>query len=252
MTIHLVLYSNNEPFDTTKRVTIDSIHKYTQKHVIIHDYNLEKIKQEKWFNYIKDLPSIHKNGRRDGYYNSWKAFITKDVYDCMNDDDILYYVDSSQYFCTGFTENIDKLCDIANKKLCVAGSVGDDVKNNTINCCDNIMIWNKIIPDKDNTEHLNKQHVLNSWFLIKKCESNNDFINNWVYFSYYTDSEFIDPLVTYHHTADQSIFNILVIKHNMTVFYDKDITHANNKNKNTVLNIINNQDYKIPYLFITL
>ena len=39
MSVHLVLYSNNEPFDTTKRLTIQSIGKYTQKQVIIHDYN---------------------------------------------------------------------------------------------------------------------------------------------------------------------------------------------------------------------
>ena len=47
----------------------------------------------------------------------------------MNYDDILYYVDSSQYFRTGFSENIDKLCDIANEQLCVAGSIGANVKN---------------------------------------------------------------------------------------------------------------------------
>ena len=30
MRVHLVLYSTNEPFDTTKRLTIESIDKYTQ------------------------------------------------------------------------------------------------------------------------------------------------------------------------------------------------------------------------------
>ena len=34
MSIHLVLYSNNEPYDTTKRLTIESIHKYTQKKLL--------------------------------------------------------------------------------------------------------------------------------------------------------------------------------------------------------------------------
>lgn len=120
MSIHLVLYSNNEPYDTTKILTIESIYKYTTKHVIIHDYNLEKIKQKVWFQHIKDLPSIYTEGRRDGFYNSWKAFITKDVYDEMKEGDILYYVDSSQHFRIGFEENIDKLCDIVNELLCVA------------------------------------------------------------------------------------------------------------------------------------
>lgn len=240
MSIHLVLYSNNEPYDTSKRLTIESIHKYTQKQIIIHDYNLENIKQKKWFQHIKDLPSIHRQGRRDGYYNSWKAFIVKDVYDEMKDNDILYYVDCSQYFKTGFTENIDKLCDIVNEKLCIAGSVGYNVKNNSYRCCDNIMIWNKIIPDRDNTGCLSKMHVLNSWFLFKKCESNNTFIDDWVYFTCYTDTDASYPLVTYHHTGDQSIFNILVTKHNFPVFYKKEIEHNHNKNKNLVLNIINN------------
>ena len=240
MSVHLVLYSNTEPYDTTKRLTIESINKWTQKKVIIHDYNLEKIKLKTWFQDINGLPLIHKAGRRDGYYNSWKAFIIKEVYDEMKDGDILYYVDSSQYFRTGFTENIDKLCDIVNEKFVLAGSIGHDVTNKTFNCCDNIMIWNKIIPDNDNTKYLSKLHVLNSWFLFKKHDSNNAFINDWVYFSCYTDKDAVDPLVTYHHTGDQSIFNILVVKHKLPVFYHKDVTHDTNKNKNVVLNIINN------------
>ncbi len=242
-----MLYSNNQPFDTTKKLTIESIKKYTQKNVIIHDYNLDKIKQMKWFQLMKDLPSIHKPGRRDGYYNCWKAFITKDVYDGMNDGDILYYVDSSRYFVTGFTENIDKLCDIASEKSCIAGSVGFDVKNNSYDCCDDIMVWNKIIPGTDNKCHLNKLHVLNSWFLFKKCNSNNEFINDWAHFSCYTDNDAKHPLVTYHHTGDQSIFNILVIKYNLPVFNDKKTGHNDNKNKNRVLNIINNATNTADY-----
>ena len=66
--IHLVLYSDGEPFDTTKKLTIESVRSHTKREVIIHDYNLEKIKQKEWFKLIKDLPSIHKPGRREGYY----------------------------------------------------------------------------------------------------------------------------------------------------------------------------------------
>ena len=240
MSVHLVLYSNNEPYLTTKLLTINSINNYTKRKVIIHDYDLKKIEQKKWFDLLKNLPSIDKRGRRDGYYNCWKAFITKEVYDEMPEGDILYYVDSSRYFRSGFTENIDKLCDIVNEKLCIAGSVGNDFKNNWYQCCHDLMVWNKIITNNDNTIYLNKPHVLNSWFLFKKCPSNNNFINDWVYFSCYTDKDVIHPLVTYHHTADQSIFNILVIKYKLPVFYSEDITHTKNKDKNLVLNIINN------------
>jgi hypothetical protein len=221
---------------------------HTQKNVIIHDYNLEKIKHKPWFESIQNLPTLYRNGRRDGYYNSWKAFITKEVYDEMKEDDILYYVDSSQYFINGFTENIDKLCDIVNETLCIAGSVGDNVKNTTIECCHDMLVWNKIITGKDNTCHLLKLHVLNSWFLFKKCPYNHSFINEWAYFSCYTDKDVLFPMVTYHHTADQSIFNILVVKHNLPVFYDKNTRHEDNKNKNIVLQIMNNAVNPLDYL----
>jgi len=239
-TIHLVLYSQGEPFDTTKRKTIETVNKYTNKRVIIHDYNLDKIKERDWFKYIKDLPSIDKLGKRDGYYNSWKGFITKDVYDEMNDNDILYYVDSSQHYRVGFNENIDKLCDIVNKKGFIAGSVGDNVRNNTLGLCDNIKVWDKIIPNNDNKKYLDDRHVLNAWYILKKMENNRPFIEEWVKWSVYKDDEFTDPLITYHSTVDQSIFNILVRKYNLPVFYSKNIKHDENKNKNTVLNIINN------------
>ena len=251
MSIHLILYSNNEPYNTTKELIIESIFSYTKKKLYIHNYNLDIIKTKDWFHLIMNLPKIYKLGMRDGYYNSWKAFIVKEVYTKMNDDDILYYVDCSQFYKIGFTENIDKLCDIANTKLCIAGSVGNDIKNNTISCCDNIIVWDIIIPNKDNYINLDKLHVLNSWFLIKKCHQNNKFINDWVFYSYYTDYNIKEPLVTYHHTVDRSIFNILVIKYNLPVFYSPNIDHNLNKNKNIVLNIINN-DIDIEKYFIYL
>ena len=82
--------------------------------------------------------------------------------------------------------------------------------------------------------------IVDEWFLFKKCDLNNSFINDWVYFSCYTDNEINYPLLTYHHTGDQSIFNILVVKYKKPVFYHKNIKHDENKNKNVVLNIINN------------
>lgn len=239
MDINLILYSNNEPYNTTKKLTIDSVNHFTKNKIIIHDYNLEIIKSTPWFYKIENLPYINKKGKRDGYYNSWKAFITKEVYDKANEGDIIYYVDSSQYYRSGFTENIDKLCECAYKIGFIAGSVGNNVNNNSYSCCDNIDIWNIIIPNNNNNVYLKKMHVLNSWFILKKHTDNDLFINEWVYFSCYKDDTLKDPLVTYHHTGDQSIFNILVYKHNLSVFYDETIDHDTNKNKNIVLKILN-------------
>lgn len=239
MNIHIVLYSNNEPFDTTKRLTIDSVKYHTSHNVIIHDYNLEKISKLEWFSQIEHLPTIYNEGRRDGYYNCWKSFITRDVYNLMNEGDILYYVDSSQYYKVGFTENIDKLCEFVNERGILAGSVGRDVRNISFGCCNKLSIWDKIIPDVDNSVHLSKMHVLNSWFALKKCAAIKSFVDEWIFYSCYKDSILHNPLVTYHHTADQSIFNILVIKYKLPVFYASHIGHNENKNKNTVLQILN-------------
>ena len=186
------------------------------------------------------MPQINREGRRDGYYCAYKAFCPYEVYNSMNEDDVLYYVDSSQHFRAGFTENIDKLCDIVNEKGFIAGSVGDNVRNNSFGCCNNINVWNKIIQNNDNTKYLNDRHVLASWFILKKNETNTDFMNEWVKWCVYKDGNLPDPLITYHHTVDQSIFNILVRKYNLPVFYHKDVSHEDNKNKNRVLNVINN------------
>ncbi len=254
MTVHLVLYANGEPFTTTKQLTIDTIRSFTTRDVIIHDYNLDRIKKLEWYPKLQELYIIKKGGRRDGSYNAWKACITYDVYNSMGDNDILYYVDSSKYYSSGFTESIDKLCDIVEQKGIIAGSVGINVKNNSYNCCDNIDVWKIIIPTIFNVSHiLNKMHVLNSWFIMKKNHINTQFINEWVYYTFYKDTKLVDPLVTYHHTGDQSIFNILVLKYNLPVFFDKKTTHNTNKNKNHVLRVLNNAPEKtINSYFIKL
>jgi hypothetical protein len=243
MNVHLVLYSNNEPFHTTKRLIIESVKNYTTKNVIIHDYTLERIKTLDWFEEIKGLPSVVPqsiwSGRRDGYYNAWKAFITRDVYNIMKDGDILYYMDSSKYIRQGFTRNIDKICDITDKLGFIAGSCGNTGPKNGPSCCNNMTIWNKIIPDNDNSIYLNLNHVLNAWFLLKKQESNNNFVNEWAYFTSYKDTVLKNPFVTYHHTVDQSIFNILIYKYNLKVFYTPLSHHSKNRDFNFVLDVIN-------------
>jgi hypothetical protein len=248
MKVHLVLYSNNEPFDTTKKLIIDSITDFCSNTIIVHDYNLERIKGLYWFYLIETLLSIDKPGKRDGYYNAWKPYITQDVYNKMDEGDILYYVDCSKYYKTGFTENIDKICSTVLEKGIIAGSVGADILNKSKGCCDNLSVWDKIIPGIDNSLHLEKMHVLNSWFILKKSEINTKFIDDWTYFSTYTDGELNDPLITYHHTVDQSIFNILVYKYRLPVFFSETIKHDENKNRNTALNIINKSQEVDEYL----
>lgn len=241
MSVHLVLYSNGEPYGTTKKLSIETIPSFTSRKVIIHDYNLEKIKELDWFVLLKDLPLLG-GCIRDGYYNAWKPLIVRDVFNQMEDNDILYYVDCSSYNVEGFTQNIDRLLEVTDQLGAVAGSIGYDVRNNSFNCCDNIDVWNKIIPNNNNSIYLDLMHVLNSWFLLKKNNTNKMFVDEWVYFSFYKDEDFTNPLLTYHHTVDQSIFNILTIKYKLHSFYSENITHYDNKNKNIPLYFINNTE----------
>jgi len=238
MKIHLVMFANGEPWETSKALAIDTIRNCTQKEVIIHDNNLESIKKKEWFSMIKTLPSIDKLGRRDGYYNAYKMFCVLDAYNTIGPNDVLYYLDSSQYHIDGFTENIDKLCNAGFEEGFIAGSVGDDHFNNTRRLCDKINVWRKIIPDCSDSL-LSRRHVLNSWFIMCKNDFNTKFLNEWIHWSLYTDDEFPDPLITQHFTVDQSVFNILVVKYGLKVFYYKPHGHCKNKNKNAVCSVFN-------------
>jgi len=249
--VHLVVYSNGEPYNSTKEKTIRSAQKYCSKNIIIHEYNLDIIKNKSWFKEIEQLPKYNKIGRRDGYYNCWKAYIIKEVLDKIEDGDILYYVDSSRYYLEGFTEKFDLLCNITKNLGIIAGSVGLDMLN--IHYCNNLKVWNKVYSNNkiNNFIYLFKKHVLNSWFILEKNELNKKFIDEWVYWSCYKDNELKDPLVTYQDSVDQSVFNILTYKYNFYIFYDIFTLHNNNKNKNLVNKIINNSNNPYKY-FIKL
>ena len=250
--LHLVLYAEGEPYNSTKKKLIESINNFTTKNVIIHDYNLEKVKQCKWFYKIKELPDISNNSNcsgEDKYFFAWKPFITLEVYNIMNNDDVLYFVDSSRHYKTGFTEKIDKLYDIVMNEGIIAGSIGDNLRNCDRKCCDNLDIWSKIYPNY-NKDVLYKKHVNISWYIMIKNDINTKLLNDWVYWCMYKDNELINPLCTYNNN-DQTILNILINKYNLKVFYCPGITHGQTKNRNLVLSIINKSD-NIDHYFINL
>ena len=234
--IHLVLYSNNEPYKTTKLKTIQSI-KHLEN-VKIHSFSLENIQNKEWFKqYIKPLRNYKGNGSRDGYWNCWKSFIVRDVLQQASYGDVVYYVDSSKYHIEGFKYDINPICELVKKYGFIAGSCGDDIMNGTSHCCHNLSVWNTIHPFLSVESMLKKKHILNSWFLMVKSDTSTSFVNEWCYWSTYMLNN--RPLVTYHHTADQSIFNILCYKHHSYVFYDKNIRHNENKDKHLVLKTLN-------------
>ena len=125
------------------------------------------------------------------------------------------------------------------------------ITNNFRSCCDNEKIWQVIFDYKiDNFEkYLNKKHVVNTWFILKKCNELTNFINEWCDFNIYKLND--KPLIIYHHTVDQSIFNILVNKYKFKTFYHPSIKNEKNKNFHYIMHFINNYDDDINDLFIT-
>jgi len=246
--LHFITYAEGKgrdgyEFSNTQKLMIDSIQSKTNKEVVFHTHNLESISKKEWFKYIKDLPLINRPSyiRRDGYYCAYKIFLTKEVYDLMDDDDILYYNDSSQYFRIGFTENIDRLLKYVEYNGHVCGSVGNTRKNSSPGCCDNPYIWKMIWPDSIEIFEniLNKPHILAAWYLFTKNKKSEDFINEWINSA--TNLKLNDlPIITYHHTVDQSLLNIIAYKHGYKTFKNN-VTHEENKNHNEIHQKLNQE-----------
>ena len=184
------------------------------------------------------MANINKHSIRDRYYWSYKIFCVNEVYEQLEKNDVLFYLDCSQYYKDGFTESIDRLCSIALEKGIIAGSIGNNIKHHEFSLCQKINVWKKVYPEC-NITILEKPHILASWFLLTKNTTNTQFMNDWIKWSMYTDEEFKDPLITEHVTGDQSIFNMLVYKYDLHVFYDKNRGHLINKDKNGILEIVN-------------
>jgi serine acetyltransferase len=240
--VHLVMYSDGEPFDSSKKKMMETISRCTSREVVCHPYDRSSITSCEWYHHVERVSKVPDLRKRDGLHCVYKPFITNDVFQKMGEDDILYYADCSQYFNThkiGFCEPMDMLFDIADKFGHVAGSVSVRHSNKHSDCCTNLGIWDIVHPKGDNQKNLHLPHVCASWFLLKRNELTKTFMKEWLYYCMFTNNVFPNPLITYHHTVDQSIFNILVVKHDMYIFEDCDLSHRMTKNRNRVMKSLN-------------
>lgn len=225
---------NSLPYEDTQKLLVNSIQDHTKREVIFHTHNLETIKNFYWWDIIKEYPEkFPSRFNRDGYYNAAKVFLASDLIDKIDDEDFIYYTDSSTYFVEPFSQNIDRLFDFAEHHGHVCGSVGNDFKHNSFACCNNPKVWKVIWPQIIPTfsDMVLRPHILTSWYVFQKNDMSIKFVKEWAhYFSYELDGA---PLCSYHHTVDQSIFNILAYKYGMKVFFN-DKEHDHNKNHNNV------------------
>jgi hypothetical protein len=248
-TIHFITFSTGisrvtgNPYSITQKLLVDTIQSQTNRKVIIHEHNLESLKKQPWFYKIENLPKINMNEKdwaRDGYFCAYKIMFAHALMNYINDGDCVYYTDSSAYHLEGFTENIDRFFDYVDYNGNICGSFGTDFRNNSFGCADNKNIWEIVCPSVDESfdEILRLPHILASWYCFKKNTSTIQFFNDWL--DYAIDTLYDgNPLITHHHTVDQSIFNMLVYKYKFKSFFNN-TNHDHNKNHNNVHRFINN------------
>jgi len=251
--IHYITFSTGVsrvtglPYSDTQKMLVKSIKYKTNRKVIIHSHNLESMKKQSWFYKIKNFPKIDMRGddwARDGYFCAYKALFANDLLDKIDEGDYIYYTDSSAYFREPFTENLDRFFDYVDYNGHICGSHGNDFSHNSFECLDKFDVWKIVWPDSEKyfPDILFHKHMLASWYCFKNTEINRKFIREWSYLI--TDVNINGrPIVSLHHTVDQSIFNILVYKYGFRTFFN-DTEHEFNKNHNNVHKFINKLDIR--------
>jgi len=233
------------PYSDTQKMLVNSIQSKTKRDVIIHTHSLESMKEQSWFYKIEHFPKIDIGGddwARDGYFCAYKVLFANDLLDKIDENDLIYYTDSSAYYREPFTENLDRFFDYVDYNGHVCGSHGNDFSHNSFECLDKFDVWKIVWTDSEKyfPDILLHKHMLASWYCFKNTEINRKFIREWSYLI--TDVNINGrPIVSLHHTVDQSIFNILVYKYGFRTFFNNTI-HDHNKNHNNVHKFVNELD----------
>ena len=250
-TIHHITFATGTsrvtglPYSTTQKMLVDSIQSQTKRKVISHEHDLDSFKKQPWFYKIKHYPQIDMGGvdwAREGYFCAYKILFAHTLINYINDGDYIYYTDSSAYHLEPFTENLDTFFDYVDYNGHICGSFGNDFRNGSFGCADKEYIWKIVCPQATESwgYTLRHPHVLASWYCLQKNSTTVQFMNDWLHYAIDTlhDGR---PLITHHHTVDQSIFNMLVYKYGLKCFYNN-TPHDFNKNHNNVHRFLNRQD----------
>ena len=252
--VHVVNLANNEPFLSSQKAIMNTIRSHTSWDVVFHDLSIDKIRDRPWFALLEKISRLPVYaGRRDGYYCAWKPFIIRDVYQTMGENDILYYVDASRYWRTGFRANLDAFFAEVVSRGMIAGSVGDNVLNSSYDCLTNRNVWNTMGMDHMFEEGQSKRHVLSAWMAFAKTPLSTQLLAEWTQWTATDDINGL-PLVVQHHTAEQAILNILLLKHPQMskVFYQPQLKHDDNKDYNKVLDVLNHPHQSTDSFFVIM
>lgn len=194
---------------------------YTQKFLKNH---------EDFWSHHKEF--IANNSRGYGYW-LWKPFVIQQVMKTMQNDEIIFYCDSDFILRKdrNFLEKLKK--DVKNNKI-ITSSTGEKEKS-----------WNKkdTINRVGVTINEEDMQVQAGTLLIYVCDETRNLIDEWYSiccerdYHYIDDSASIEPnYVSFkEHRHDQSIFSLLLKKHNIP--YDTSIMLTIKQNKIPIQNI---------------
>lgn len=201
--IHLITFANKEPFIESQKI-LDST--YKKGGITTHTiWNQEKI-------YLTDF--YEKNQSLFNKYKTigfglfiWKPYIIYQKIISIENNEFIYYQDSSQYDFSGLENNINPICEFMdkNKIELLPGFKIDKINRDLIKheCL-------KYLNYHTNEEFLNKNHYQTSPMLLKKTPKTINFIKEWLELCQIPQCIIKN---TSFHQCDQAILNILLDKY---------------------------------------
>jgi hypothetical protein len=106
----VVVFANGTAFEETAGRIARSLDRIEDLRIDLDLWKLGDIKTRSWFGKIEHFPNQPaRPGRRDGYHCAYKPWIILDSMRQSSSQDVVYYVDASQYYRVGFYENIQPL-----------------------------------------------------------------------------------------------------------------------------------------------
>lgn len=241
--VALVLYARGEPYVSTAQKLVASFRDLCRFDHEVHLFDHAAICHRPWFSYLQEcLDGTVIHGRREGFYNAWKGHIVRDVFNSLNDGDMLYYVDSSRYYPIGFYEDLNTLFSIqaGTDENLFTGSFNRWLTHTSYDIGNKPQLYELMGMADRYAELMEQPALLNSSFLLKKGPKAQAFADEWADGCRY-------ELVSLHHSVDQSVFSALVYKHGMRAFDLNQLEvvqlidggHIWGKNHNTVHGIVN-------------
>lgn len=217
----------NEAFYTSQNRLIKQAKNMRIFNTIISVKDTDLSSQDKYSDFWKQHSTFIKNNKRGYGYWIWKSYLTLKTLNDMNENDILFYVDSG---CELNPLAISRLIDyikIVNKSDngILTFHLGDLTNKQ----------WCKMdaIELLEGNEYMDNGQILATMYVIRKCPKTMDFVEKWydTVCNYHNIND-VPSVIPNHvsfneHRHDQSIFSLLCYKLGAEILPDETFYHPN-------------------------